>query len=360
MAKTAPTDFPYIPTGKILPKEPVVEGGGTFPDRGLQDFIQGLNHVARFLTPTVIMQWMQFWQFGIGGTRYLSTADQTTDTNMTRRLMYRIPTVNGIGSAGGAAVDRLQVRAWCEADSTNGTLRITSGDAGSPFDTTISNNGDWTEYSINVPYDSTGTYEDIEVWTQAGAAGDDIHMKSLTAWIEAGANPCADGYDVEPWVDDEPLATYMHRIAAAKLEALARERVGVIVNCSDDYENLGRGDGSVTSDTVRFMDRLQAKLGPYTRQLRVYVNGYYNGASAGSVVITTKNNTALGNSGISLTLDSLATFTADPTATWKTNTITVANADPLQPLSDLVNVDIVAPSGVTTTISSIAIWEEPS
>ena len=340
-----------------MPKEPVVEGGAA-GGRGLQDFVQGLNHVIRYLTPTVIMQFMQFWQNG-GGSRYLTTADQGTDTNMTRRLYYRVPTIAGIGSAAGAGTDRLQVRAWAaKLGATNGTLRVTTTSGN--VDTTISNAAPWAEYSINVPYTTAAAFEDVQVLTQAGAAGDHIAVKSLTSWIEPGADPCPAGFDVEPWVADEGLCTYQHRIANDKLEDLCRGRVGVVCNYSDDYESLGRGDGAYTGTagfpTSRFMEQLQVKGGPFTRLLRVHLNGYYVGGTPGTVIFTSEGS----GSTLTLTLDTQANFNADPTATWKTGTLLVNATEQLEPFSDTIHIDIGAGAGILSVIASVAIWEEPS
>ena len=334
---------------------------------GLLEFVQGLNHVTRFLTPTVIMQWMQFFQAvsAPAGLPYLSTSEQGTDTVMTRRLMYRIPIIRSLGSVAGAAVDRLQFRVWAEAlTATAGTLRIISGDGGSPFDTAITQNGDWTEYSVSVPYQSVGTFEEIEVHTAAGLAGDDIAVKSLTAWIEPGHSTLPaiteHGMDTAAWQDDQPLATHLHRTAAEKLETLLRKRVGVVCNYSDDYENLGRGDGSFTGTATEteglFMRQMQAKLGPFTRELRVHINGYYVGGVAGEVKVSTQSNDA----GHTFTMPTKAAFDVDPTATWQTAVVSMTNTEPLEPTTDLVSVLIKSPNTIQTVIASICIWEEPS
>ena len=56
MAKTAPDTFKSIPDGKILPKEPIIEGNaaGAY---GPADVVRNVNHVTRSLAPTVVMQY---------------------------------------------------------------------------------------------------------------------------------------------------------------------------------------------------------------------------------------------------------------------------------------------------------------
>ena len=356
MAKTAPDDYPYIPSGKLFPLEPVLEGGSATP-RGWQDLAQGINHVIRSLTPTVIVQHMQFFEYGVGGSYYLTTDDQAVETNYATRLVYRFPTVAGI-----KATPTVSVRGYCEAAAgATGNIRFNTASGAAVF--AVVNNGAWTLYTDTVQYSTAAAFDTLWIETQrtGGSANDDVAMKSLSVHITRGDNPQPLGMDVEPWTDDEPAAVYMQRMAKDRLDDTCKERPGVVVAYSEDIENLAKPAPFLsTAATLQIAEDLQSQYGPLTKDLRIHVNGYNTaGAAQGGLRVWTDYSGYA--AAADLVLPEVAAFNA--ISSWVTDTVEVAG-DPLASERDArkgsatVYLELYATTG-TTNLSGLSIWEEP-
>ena len=353
VAKTAPTNFPVVPQGSLQPLEPIMEGAAS-PIMGWQDLAQALNHATRYLTPTVIMQMFQAYtpSFPVG-TPFLDTAAQPADGVMTDRCCWRIPTIAGI-----RVPPTVYTSAWC-AGIAAARWQIRSLGSGASVIHAPGALGAWTDFRGGFQYSTAAAYDTLVLSAMrvGGIAGDHCGLKTLTVWLQEGDNPQPAGIDVEPWVADRPLATYMHRLMRDRLDALIRQRVGVVLSFSDDLVSLGRPRYAVqnpggTPIEVQLIRDVPVQAGPLRQALRIHVNGFSTGA-ADQVRIWTDTTGQTG--GTLFALPIAGAFL--PLTGWQTGTVALT---PQQvKTADRLHLSLIVQPGQTAQISGLCVWEEP-
>jgi hypothetical protein len=348
MAKTAPTNFPVAPQQQLLPLEPVIESTKSA-------LVQGLNHVARYLTPTVVWQLFQYYTAAFpAGTPYLDTAAQANDAVLTTRCAWRIPTLAGI-----RVPPMLYMGLWC-AGAAAAQWQVNSLGSGLNNLAGPGPLAAWTEFRLGLQYSTALAYDTITLQSirTGGVVGNHCGLKAITIWIVEGDNPQPLGIDVEPWVADHPLATYMQRTIATKIAALNQARMGVIVSYSADLDNLGRttyqiqNTGGVAVETTVIRE-LPIQAGPLRAAVRYHVNGYSTGA-ADRVRIWTDTTGQAG--GVLVNLPIAAAFL--PTTGWQTGT--VALTPKTTKAADRLYVSLIVQPGQTARITGLCAWEEPT
>jgi len=353
MAKTAPTNFPIIPQAKLLPIEPIVEGAG-FAVEGMQEIVQGLNHVTRYLTPTVVWQLFQYCQLGhFTRPSFLDTAAQPNDALLTDRLCWRIPTIAGI-----RVPPMVRAAFWCAGVSA-AIWQLRSLGSGLANLAGPGPLAAWTEFQFSLQYSTAAPFDTLVVAAQriAGVPGDACGLKAATIWIMEGDNPQPMGIDVEPWVADRPLATYMQRLMRDKLSALNGARMGVICSYSEDLANLGRErfqaqNVSAVAEEYTVIRELPVQAGPLRAAVRFHVNGYSTGA-ADTVRVWTDTTGQAGGTVVPLPI--AGAFV--PLTGWQTGTVALT-PHPSKTI-DRLYVSLIVQPGQTARLSGFCAWEEP-
>ena len=357
MPKTAPNTFAVIPEGKMYPLEPVIEGNAA-PARGLVDFVRNVNHIARSLTPMVLFQitYQHYYKDAsspILGNEYLTTADQAVPANMTPRLRWHIPVIDGI-----SATDSLKVVVWANTQGAGmtGDIDIDTGLPATQTMNVVFNAAGMQKYTTTINYSVAAAFDWLQLSTEVTSAvgADEMRIYSVSAWIERGDNPCPAGMDDDRWVADEPLATAMYEKATAVLDDLIKNRRGMVCNYSQDNELIGIGRVNpfeTTSDTV-VMRRIKVRYGPKTARLRVHFNG--QGAALNYVEFYTDYTESNGIARVQMLLPVAYNFAAG----WQTTPVGVAPTTQTTGGEQHFYVALHANAG-TTFLGNLSVWEEP-
>jgi len=347
MAKTAPDTFKSIPDGKILPKEPIIEGNaaGAY---GPADVVRNVNHVTRSLAPTVVMQYAndtaQAW--------LSETSVGAVPGNL--RYVWRVPVFND------SDLDTLQIRvaSYTLPSGQTGNIRFSSSIA----------NTDITVPYVAAPYPilsdsvrmdvSSNPYETVSMYTTLSGTATQMRVKGITLWQARGGNPLtANGLDVEPYEDDEPLATYMYSQLKARTEQSNKERRGVATAWSTDIDDVTRSYYTIENDRASPLVYLPVRYGPLTSKLRVHVNGYCDvGTNEVNFKFTRGKDAPQIFDELSLTLPASGAF--DAQTSWVSGTVDVPQRNSIG--TGFIEMEIYSPSaGNPLHLSGISIWEEP-
>jgi hypothetical protein len=345
--KTAPTDYPVIPSSRFLPMEPVMQGNPSPAPAplGLEDLAEGVNHLASYHLPQVINQPMQMYLYGAGGTVYLTTADQAAAGAMRLRLVYMIPPVSNHLAT---TTTYLRYKFLVAGDAgTDGIVRIATSLTNT--DASVIGTGAWAWVTGTVRYDDTIT-ETIQISTQRTVGAGEIAVKHVSVFIEPGTDPAIYGLDCHGWQADSPLSVHLRRAAAARLEWLMQYRRSIIMTWSADMENTNRLI-TVTNSTLTPFARAPVKYGPLMDRIRYYINGHQNGVVYDCEIW----NNNLGYAGAtSVALPLVGAWTA--TGSWVNGTLSVIEDKRRQ--AEELYVKLTAGAGVTTTLTGICAWEE--
>ena len=351
MAKTAPDTFTKIGAGNILPLEPVTEGGAA-NKRGVGDVVRNLNHVTRSLLPSVVYQWCND-----NSKNWLEETAVAAAGSGALRYVYRVPVWNN------ADLDTLQLRFAAyhvSGVAGSGSIRVQTGiGAGGATDIAVPYvAAPFPIVSGTVRMDVTAAaYDTVEVYTRLVSGVSSMRVKSVSMWQDRGPNPLVvDGKDVEPYEDDEPLATYMYKQLKDQTDANNAERRGVICNWSVDHANGSRSYYQCEDTTVTLLVNLPVRYGPLTSKLRIHINGWCDDV-ANDVTFSYRNANAPQEwDNVSFTLPTSGAYNA--ITSWVTDTIDVKQQYNIG--TGLLEMTITSPSaGNPIYVTGISIWEEP-
>lgn len=359
MAKTAPSDYPVIPSGSFYPLEYVVEGG-TAAKQAHADLVQGVNHVWRSLTPTVIQQLCNTY-----ADRYLSLPAQAYPTIETVRYCWRIPPIYDIYTTD----PMLQWAVWAEVKAgVQMAVKVASSVDNITMGVTY-NGADWKLYTDNISFDNTiSDTITMSLKRTAYISSQGGGVKAITCWQDRGGDPVPGGLDVGPYAADAPLASYMPNLLATRLHTACGNRPGVVVSWSEDYVDTiyaastnratfanANSSGATVEETV--LRNLPAIIGPRTSYVRVYANGY---GPAGAQLRVWSDYT--GKAGATtLTLPTSVAFNF--TTSWANDTVqvrpSVGDNNVGRKFGTKLHAELDCPDRGFTCLSGLCIWEEP-